>query len=186
MLPEKQAREAYLFAAEAHERVGQKRKYTEEPYIFHPIAVANLVRVVPHDQDMVAAAFLHDVVEDTGTSFNDLRKAGFSERVVSLVYWLTDISSSEDGNRKERKAIDREHNAQAPKDAQTIKLADLIDNTQSIVDHDPGFARIYLHEKRLLLTVLVKGDPYLWKLAMGLVQYGESMLGVRNIPIERK
>ena len=69
------------------------------------------------------------------------------------------MSKPEDGNRATRKAIDREHTAQAPAEAQTIKLADLISNSKSIMAHDPDFAVTYLAEKRLLLEVLTKGDP---------------------------
>ena len=69
------------------------------------------------------------------------------------------IAISQDGNRAHRKAIDREHTAQAPAAAQTVKLADLISNSRSIMEHDPQFAVVYLAEKRLLLEVLTKGDP---------------------------
>ena len=59
------------------------------------------------------------------------------------------------------KALDRQHSAAAPAEAQTIKVADLISNTRSIVAHDPGFAKLYLEEKRMLLEVLTKADPTL-------------------------
>jgi hypothetical protein len=57
--------------------------------------------------------------------------------------------------------LDRQHSAAAPAAAQTIKVADLISNTRSIVAHDPGFAKVYLEEKRMLLEVLTKADPTL-------------------------
>jgi hypothetical protein len=60
-----------------------------------------------------------------------------------------------------RKARDCAHSAQAPAEAQTIKLADLISNSRSIMEHDPEFARVYLEEKRLLLEVMTKGDATL-------------------------
>ena len=56
---------ALAFARRAHESIDHRRKYTDEPYIVHPIAVAELVKSVPHTPEMVAAAYLHDVVEDT-------------------------------------------------------------------------------------------------------------------------
>jgi hypothetical protein len=71
------------------------------------------------------------------------------------------VSRPKDGNRAVRKAIDREHTARAPAGAQTVKLADLIANTRSIVKHDVAFARTYLAEKRLLLEVLTRGDAVL-------------------------
>ena len=154
-------RKAQVYAMAAHAAVGQKRKYTGEPYIVHPAEVASIVASVPGSTpDMVAAAWLHDVVEDTGCTFTDIHMA-FGIDIATLVGWLTDVSRPEDGKRAVRKAIDRAHTAQAPAEAQTIKLADLISNSKSIVQHDPGFAKTYLEEKRLLLEVLTKGDPEL-------------------------
>ena len=151
-------RKAQVYAMAAHAAVGQKRKYTGEPYIVHPAEVASIVASVPGSTpDMVAAAWLHDVIEDTGCTFTDVHMA-FGIDIATLVGWLTDVSKPEDGNRAKRKAMDREHTAQAPAEAQTIKLADLISNSKSIMQHDPEFAKTYLEEKRLLLEVLTKGD----------------------------
>ena len=150
---------AQVYAMAAHASVGQKRKYTGEPYIVHPAEVARIVASVPGaTEDMVAAAWLHDVVEDTGCTFTDIHMA-FGIDIATLVGWLTDVSQPHDGNRAHRKAIDREHTAQAPAEAQTIKLADLISNSRSIMEHDPAFAKTYLEEKRMLLEVMTKGDP---------------------------
>jgi (p)ppGpp synthase/HD superfamily hydrolase len=106
---------------------------------------------------MVAAAWLHDVVEDTGCTYTDIHMA-FGADIAALVGWLTDVSKPEDGPRWYRKKMDREHTAEAPAEAQTIKLADLISNSRSIMEHDPKFAKTYLEEKRLLLTVMTRGD----------------------------
>lgn len=150
---------AQVFAIAAHAAVGQKRKYTGEPYIVHPAEVARIVASVPGSTpDMVAAAWLHDVVEDTGVTFTDIHM-NFGIDIATLVGWLTDVSQPHDGNRAHRKAIDREHTSRAPAEAMTIKLADLISNSKSIMEHDPAFAKTYLEEKRLLLEVLTKGDP---------------------------
>lgn len=149
---------ARLFATAAHAAVGQLRKYTFEPYIVHPAEVAEIVRSVPHTEAQLAAAWLHDVVEDTGVTIELIREE-FGSQVSDLVGWLTDVSRPDHGNRAQRKAIDRAHTAQAPAQAQTVKLADLISNTRSIVAHDPKFAVTYLQEKRLLLEVLTRGDP---------------------------
>lgn len=152
-------RKAQVYALAAHAAVGQKRKYTNEPYIVHPAEVAKIVADVPGSTpDMVAAAWLHDVVEDTGCTFTDIHMA-FGIDIATLVGWLTDVSTPEDGNRAHRKAIDREHTARAPAEAQTVKVCDLLSNTKSIVAHDPEFARVYLAEKRELLAVLTKADP---------------------------
>jgi (p)ppGpp synthase/HD superfamily hydrolase len=151
-------RKAQVYAMAAHAAVGQKRKYTGEPYIVHPAEVARIVAGVPGaTPDMVAAAWLHDVVEDTDCTFTDVHVA-FGADIAALVGWLTDVSRPEDGNRAYRKAVDRAHTAEAPAEAQTIKLADLISNSRSIMEHDPAFARTYLEEKRLLLAVMTRGD----------------------------
>jgi (p)ppGpp synthase/HD superfamily hydrolase len=151
---------ARIFATAAHGAVAQLRKYTSEPYIVHPAEVVRIVSTVAHTDSMLAAAWLHDVVEDTGVT-NEVIRAEFGDEVAELVGWLTDVSRPEQGNRAVRKAIDRAHSAMAPAEAQTVKLADLISNTRSIVAHDEKFARTYLEEKRLLLEVMTKGDATL-------------------------
>ena len=159
---------ARVFATAAHAAVGQVRKYTFEPYIVHPTEVASIVATVPHTDVMLAAAWLHDTVEDTGVSIVDIQKE-FGNEVASLVGWLTDVSKPEQGNRAVRKAIDREHTAMAPAAAQTVKLADLIANSRSILAHDPAFAKVYLEEKRMLLEVLTRGDATLMAQARRIV-----------------
>ena len=155
---------ARVFATAAHAAVGQVRKYTFEPYIVHPAEVVSIVRSVPHTDVMVAAAWLHDTVEDTGVTIETIR-AEFGTEVAELVGWLTDVSRPEHGNRAHRKALDRAHSAAAPAEAQTVKLADLISNTRSIMAHDVAFAKTYLEEKRLLLEVMTKGDATLMAVA---------------------
>ena len=146
------------FAQAAHG--DQKRRYTNDPYINHPIAVAEIVKTVPHTPEMIAAALLHDVVEDTDVTIDQIEEK-FGDEVAELVGWLTDTSRPEDGNRKTRKALDRSHSADAPAAAQTIKLADLIHNSISIAEHDPNFWKVYREEKVELLKVLTKGDKTL-------------------------
>lgn len=160
---------ARAFAVRCHANIGQKRKYTDEPYIKHPAAVAELVRNVPHTEAMICAAWLHDVVEDTAVTLEEIRHE-FGPDIAALVEMLTDVASLSDGNRAARKAIDREHTSRASPQAKTIKLADLIDNTSSIVAHDPSFARVYLKEKALLLDVLREGDPTLWGMAHAMLE----------------
>ena len=151
---------ASVFATAAHAAVGQLRKYTGEPYIVHPAAVASIVATVPHTNAMLAAAWLHDVVEDTKISIALLRRE-FGDEVANFVWWLTDQSKPEDGNRAKRKEIDRLHSAAAPAAAQTVKVADLIENTFSIEAHDSDFAVVFRKEKKLLLAVLTKADSVL-------------------------
>lgn len=144
-----------------HYHGSQARKYTGEPYVYHLMNVADLVReVMPNDDEVIAAALLHDAIEDTSATRSELADI-FGERVATLVAWVTDVSRPEDGNRKRRKEIDRLHLAGAPAEAQTIKLADILDNTKDIVANDPSFARVYLREKRELVEVLTQGHQVL-------------------------
>jgi len=152
---------------------GQVRKYTGEPYAMHPKAVMEIVKTVPHTEAMLCAAWLHDTVEDTPCTLDDVRKM-CGDDVAVLVKMLTDVSKPEDGNRAARKAIDRAHTAKASPEAKTIKLADLIDNTRRITKHDPAFAKVYLAEKSLLLEVLMEGNADLWKMACSTINWPED------------
>ncbi len=155
---------AIRFATQAHERIDHRRKYSGQPYTDHLKQVAEIVKSVTDDEEMIAAAWLHDVLEDTPATINDIeREFGFS--VAKLVHSLTDVSKPSDGNRAQRKAIDRAHLAEACGRAQTIKLADLIDNCQDITRHDPRFAKLFLEEMGALLEVLDKADPTLMRRA---------------------
>ncbi|WP_275288819.1 HD domain-containing protein [Halomonas elongata] len=160
---------AAIYSRAAHQAVGQRRKYTGEPYHLHPKAVAKTVESIGGTPEMVAAAYLHDVVEDTHVTFRALVHE-FGPTVAGYVFDLTDQFIDPDwGNRAQRKAMERDRLARISAEAQTIKLADLIDNTQSIVERDPGFARVYMAEKRELLKVMRAGDSHLLELAWGVV-----------------
>src|SRR5690606_5402490 len=102
MMIEERAR---AFATAAHGAINQKRKYSGEDYIVHPIAVAEIVRSVRHTPNMIAAALLHDTVEDTPIELSDINDE-FGYDIAELVYWLTDVSKPSDGNRKARKQKD--------------------------------------------------------------------------------
>ena len=148
------------YAGAAHGAVGQVRKYTGSPYITHPAAVAHLVGQVTDDPRVIAAAWLHDTLEDTRVSYDDL-VWDFGLYVADLVRQVTDVSVLSDGNRKARKALDRAHLAKASPQAMTIKLADIIDNTHDIADCDPVFSGVYMREKRDQLAVLGAGSDKL-------------------------
>ena len=157
---------AKMLAGKAHE--GQFRKYSGMPYIVHPIEVATIVQSVDHTDEMIAAALLHDVVEDTDYSFEDIANE-VSPKVAELVKGLTDVSNPQDGNRKVRKAIDKDHLAEQNAEVQTIKLADVISNSQDIKANDPKFAEVYIEEMKALLEVLTKGNKTLYAKAKEIV-----------------
>lgn len=158
---------ALTFAHAAHAAVGQLRKYTNDPYIVHPIAVSAVVATVGGSDEMVMAAVLHDVVEDTAVTVEDIRRL-FGIDVADMVDSLTDVYTTEAYpklNRATRKELEAGRYAYESDEVKTIKLADMIDNTRSIAEHDAGFFKTYAVEKRNLLTSLVGGNEQLWAVA---------------------
>jgi GTP diphosphokinase / guanosine-3',5'-bis(diphosphate) 3'-diphosphatase len=158
------AYEAMIFAMEAHK--GQKRKYTGNPYTDHLAQVAGIVATVLDDDYIIAIAWLHDCVKDCGITESQLYER-FDCDIAKAVIELSDL---EIGNRKERKKLSRERLSKCNGYVQTIKVADLISNTSSIVEHDHDFAKVYLEEKRLLLDVLTKADKKLVQLARDIIK----------------
>lgn len=156
---------AMLFARTAHQ--SQRRKYTGNPYVDHLAEVAGIVATVDASETTMIVAWLHDCVEDQSVPLRLLVDT-FGKTVADGVVLLSDL---EIGNRAERKAASRERLAKAPWWVQNIKVADLISNTASIVQHDPSFAKVYLEEKRLLLNVLTNAHPGLVAIAMSQTNY---------------
>lgn len=151
----KKARE---FARRAHDSVNHRRKYTDEPYHVHPARVAKILEEITDDEAIIAAAWLHDVLEDVAPKnpeYNeDAIREYFGEDVLQLVLEVTDVSRPEDGNRSERKAIDRKHTAKASDRGKLIKIADMTDNIIDIAKHDKHFARVFAREAILSMTIL--------------------------------
>jgi len=166
--------DAMVFARKVHR--AQQRRYTGNPYCDHLAEVAGIVAAAHYGSNdgywlsdqKVAVAWLHDVAEDQGVTRAELHRL-FGSAVADGVMLLSDL---EMGNRATRKAASRVRLAEAPGWVQSIKCADLISNTSSIVQHDPEFAKVYLEEKRLLLDVMVSADPRL--LAMARAQMGNA------------
>jgi (p)ppGpp synthase/HD superfamily hydrolase len=149
---------ALFFAIHAHGN--QKRRYTGQPYIVHPIHVSAMVRQSGASTAAIAAALLHDVLEDTTTTHGQLVDE-FGEYVARLVYQLTDSQTPADGTRAMRKAAFAEKLTVAEPEAQTIKVCDIIDNASSVAAFDPEFAATYLPEKLAQLKVLTNADQKL-------------------------
>lgn len=113
--------------------MGQKRKYTGEPYVSHCNAVAAA------DEATIAAAYLHDTLEDTATKYDDLVRE-FGTEVADLVVELTHVYTAGDHptlSRKERKAKECARLAKVSPRAKLIKGADLAHNSRTIEKYDP-------------------------------------------------
>ncbi len=163
---------ALTFATNAH--AGQLRKYTGQPYIVHPITVMGIVSQAGCGDAICAAALLHDVCEDCGVDPAEIDNE-FGEVVGAMVREVTD-EVMPGVSRAERKQVARIRLQKASPGGQTIKAADLADNTETIVQYDPGFARIYLPEKRLILSCLDRADPKVLSLAWRCLETAERLL----------
>lgn len=165
---------AEIFATSAH--CGQKRKYTGEPYITHCKAVSEtLLDYNNFRPEVIAAAYLHDTVEDTDVDLQWIADM-FGYDMAGFVSMVTDVSDPSMGNRALKKAIDLEHFRRASSEGQSIKIADLLDNSKSIFEHYKKFFKVYLKEKENLVNSLDRNDPQLLSLAREKIShYKESM-----------
>lgn len=173
----------------------QTRKYTCDPYIVHPVRVMETCCNYIDDVSMCAAAILHDVLEDTEVTRNELyfflrsvMDMEMADRTILLVEELTDVYVEERFprfDRKLRKSLEAMRMSQISKDAQTIKYADIIDNCTRIVEDDPAFAKTYLKECRRLLLKMTLGHPALRNCAMELVssQLKRTVADVEKIAV---
>jgi len=125
---------AARFASLKHVR--QKRKgVAAEPYLNHLIEVADLVAsaITESDTNLIAAALLHDTIEDTGTTRDELVRE-FGPDVAGLVAEVTDDKSLP---KAERKRLQIEHAPHLSARAQTVKIADKISNLRGILFTPP-------------------------------------------------
>lgn len=127
--------EATSFAAKRH--TGHHRKgQTQEPYINHPLEVANLLANIGgvNDFDTLIAAVLHDTVEDVGVKIEEIRER-FGGRVADMVAEVTDDKSLP---KAERKRLQVEHSPHLSPGAALIKLADKISNITDVTNSPPA------------------------------------------------
>jgi (p)ppGpp synthase/HD superfamily hydrolase len=176
------------YADKAHG--SQMRKYTPERYIVHPIRVMETCRNFDPSPTLLAAALLHDVLEDTDIKsdemlafLNTVMDKPEAEKTLSLVQQLTDVytkTAYPQLNRKERKKKEHERIATISPKAQTIKYADIIDNTREIIVEEPSFAPRYLKECKEALSLADKGNEELYKIAKNEVKNGLDILKWKN------
>jgi guanosine-3',5'-bis(diphosphate) 3'-pyrophosphohydrolase len=168
------------FADRAHG--DQLRKYTPDRYIVHPIRLMERLQEITDDNTMLAGALLHDVLEDTPTTADDILEflatlmgRTAAQKTTRLVIELTDIyvkSAYPRLNRRERKQKEAQRMRTVSAEAQTIKYADILDNSLEIIHQDVDFAAVYLKESRQLLKAMTKGDATLRAAALETIQNG--------------
>lgn len=147
-------KEAAELAEKAHR--GQMRKYIGLPYIIHPYSVATAVAGYGGNENAVAAAWLHDVLEDTETTAEEI--LGWTNpEVLSLVQQLTNPSKMFPSlPRAKRREMDVEHIREASWEAKLVKLADRTDNLLGMLSGDPSaeFRALYVRESEALYSAL--------------------------------
>lgn len=185
-------RQNQLFEFVKQHHGDQKRKYTFAPYWTHLLSVAETVSTYPTIIMGVEIALCHDLLEDTKCTPNDLEEylqtngyEKLNERMVILrdVSHLTDEYTSEAYpalNREKRKTLEAKRLIEITPNAQSVKYADIIDNTSSIVQHDPGFARVYLKEIGKKIYGMDKGEATLYRKCLAVYAYACSILGVNK------
>lgn len=162
------------FAGKAHGQ--QRRKYSQERYIAHPVRVMEMCREYSAKLPVLAAALLHDVLEDTPVTKPKMQQflltlmdEETAAQTTALVVELTDVYTKQAHprwNRKKRKQKESRRIENTSGDSQTVKYADIIDNCREIVQHDPEFAAVFLRECKSLLQVMRKGNPDLYQKAV--------------------
>src|SRR5262245_45124323 len=126
--------QAASFAAKRH-RYQKRKGHDDEPYINHPLEVANLLANVGKidDYDILIAGVLHDTVEDTGTTKEEIIEL-FGERVCGYEREVTDDKSLP---KAERKLKQVEHAPHLSEGAKQVKLADKISNITDVMHNPP-------------------------------------------------
>jgi hypothetical protein len=151
---------AKLFANSSHHRIEAHRNPAWQSPEVHLKSVAQLISSVSQDETMIAAAWLHDVVEDTGVTIGDIERQ-FGAAVAKIVAELTPVSLPGHGDRAVRFAVDRQHFANGSAAAKTVKIADLIDTCRDLHKKDRASLGSYAAEARELAQVLEGGDAAL-------------------------
>lgn len=142
----------------AYQRHGfGRRKHEDGLHTEHLERVVALLRDYGYDAPAIlAAAYLHDTVEKASVSLAEIAES-FGPDIGEIVFWLTDAPGEADPFQK---VVSAWRLSRAPLAAKVIKLADLIDNTRTILAHDPAYAETYLAKKALILSHMarVEGD----------------------------
>lgn len=122
---------ALVYAVKAH--AGTERRGKGFPYIVHPMEAVEIAATMTVDQEILAAAALHDTVEDTDVTIEDIRRE-FGDRIASLVASESDVtvegSESDTWHARKQAAIDRI--AKAPRDAKIVAMSDKLSNMRAI------------------------------------------------------
>lgn len=123
---------AIVFATQAHK--GTERRGKGFPYIIHPLEAMAIVATITNDPDLLAAAVLHDTIEDTEVAYDDIKRE-FGERIANLVAKETDVRTAPDGRKltwQERKQRDMDNLRASSHDVKVVALGDKLSNMRAI------------------------------------------------------
>lgn len=158
----------------------QERKYTGEPYWTHPVQVANELYRHGYKGYEIEVALGHDLIEDTMIGANGINEAKriIFEKLIEFDYFedtaykivigiihLTDVYTKEEFptlNRKTRKEFERVRLMDIPPNIQTVKYCDNIHNSETILERDLNFAKVYCEEILENLKTMNKGDATIY------------------------
>ena len=143
---------AIIFAVKAH--AGTERRGKGFPYIVHPMEAMEIVATMTNDQELLAAAALHDTVEDTDVTVEQLR-AEFGDRVADIVAFESDSMQegvSEEESWRSRKQAGIERLSRATRDEKIVALGDKLSNMRAI-------ARDYAEKGDAFWNIFHAKDP---------------------------
>ena len=151
IVPDDLVKRALHFAKIAH--AGVKRKFDGKPYISHPVKVSNILKAYTQDQEILAAAILHDVLEDNKTITKEILIQKFGFRVAALVEGLS--SNKAESNRMGKAEYLKMKTMKMSLDELMIKLADRLHNTSDFEVADVSFIDKYREETNLIIGALM-------------------------------
>jgi len=147
---------AYEFSKEKHS--GQERKFSGLPYFSHPKEVSRIIEQLTNNEDLVIAALLHDTIEDTNTTYEEIEKE-FGKKVADIVLEVT--SDDERSLRKYGKGLYLGMKMMTmTTDALIVKLADRFHNVKYLEGDDVPlkFVKKYCHETWTILKIVKDSD----------------------------
>ena len=155
---------AFAYAAGAHD--GQVRRSSGLPYVIHPTHVACILKKYVPDasDDLIAACLLHDTVEDTGVTVEDIAFM-FNDEIAEIVW---DVTKRDYGDipKLEFKRLEGERIGLCRPESQTLKCADAFSNVRDMKETDPARYVTYVKESEAVVSQLQDADPRMLRKAL--------------------
>ena len=177
---------AKLFANSNHQRIAAHRNPAWQSIEVHLKSVTQMVSCVSENEETIAAAWLHDIVEDTSVTLDDIERR-FGGAVAKIVGELTRVRRSGRGTRGARFVLDRQHFASVSGAAKTVRIADLIDTCRDLYKRDHASLGTCAREAREMVPALEGGDARLLeRLKRDLEKYAPEIGAIKPAPISAR